>query len=297
MRCEFHAMTVSTLDPSPHWLASWAQNGYAVLPDFWPPTTVRSLRERASAWVPRLPEPRTAFSTTERAQIDAASLMDSASAVHGFWEPQALDAQGRLTVPREQALNKIGHALHDLDDAFSAACRGAAVQAVVRALGLQQPLLLQSMLIFKQPRIGAPVVWHQDASFLITEPDTVVGLWWALEDATVDNGCLWVEPGGHRGPLRERYERSASGALVMRALDHTPWPRGSQTIPVEVQAGSLVLLHGRLPHASSANTSGVSRLAFSLHLVSGAATYSPLNWLQREPHLPLRGFTERQGVC
>jgi phytanoyl-CoA hydroxylase len=272
------------------WQTQWTREGYAVLPGFWSAATVQALHERALAWVARVPEPQSAFSTQERAQVDAQSLIASACAVRGFWEPQAMDDQGRLAAPRHLALNKIGHALHDLDPLFSQACRSAEVQAVVRALGLAQPRLLQSMLIFKQPRIGAPVVWHQDASFLITEPDTVVGLWWALEDATVDNGCLWVEPGGHHSPLRERYERTDSGRLAMRQLDAKPWPGDAQAVPVEVKAGSLVLLHGRLPHASRANTSGRSRLAFSLHLVDGAAVYSPLNWLQRSPEMPLCGF-------
>jgi phytanoyl-CoA hydroxylase len=272
----------------PPWWGSWLDDGYAVLPDFWDAATVRALAARAHDWVARVPVPRSAFSTTERAQIDAVALAASASAVHGFWEPGALDEQGTLRLPRAQAIKKIGHALHDVDAVFSAACRSPQVQAVVRALGLAQPLLLQSMLILKQPHIGAPVVWHQDASFLITEPDSVVGLWWALEDATVDNGCLWVEPGGHRGPLRERYERDGE-ALRMRALDPTPWP-ATGIRAVEVKAGSLVLLHGKLPHASSANTSGRSRLAFSLHVVDGAAAYSPLNWLQRDARLPLQGF-------
>jgi phytanoyl-CoA hydroxylase len=249
------------------------------------------LRERAAAWTAELAAPASVFSTTARGRMDHLALMASASSMAGFWEPDALDAQGRLRLPRALSLNKIGHAMHDLDPVVSSLCRSPAVQAVAQAVGLVQPLLLQSMLLFKQPRIGAPVVWHQDASFLITEPDSVVGLWWALEDATVDNGCLWVEPGGHRGPLRERYERTPDGGLAMRPLDATPWPSGKATRPVEVKAGTLVLLHGRLPHASSANTSNHSRLAFSLHLVDGAAAYSPLNWLQRDPALPLRGFS------
>jgi phytanoyl-CoA hydroxylase len=74
-------------------------------------------------------------------------------------------------------------------------------------LGLAAPQLWQSMFIFKQPGIGGEVRWHQDATFLHSEPITVTGFWIALEDASVDNGCLWVAPGGHRGPLRQRFVR------------------------------------------------------------------------------------------
>ncbi len=55
---------------------------------------------------------------------------------------------------------------------------------------------LQSMYIFKQPSIGGVVVPHQDSTFIHTTPLSCVGLWWALEDATRDNGCLWAMPGG-----------------------------------------------------------------------------------------------------
>ncbi len=83
--------------------------------------------------------------------------------------------------------------------------------------------LWQSMFIFKQPGIGGEVHWHQDATFLHSEPMTVTGFWIALEDATVDNGCLWVAPGGHRGPLRKRFVRHGD-AVRLVALDDTPWP-------------------------------------------------------------------------
>ena len=92
------------------------------------------------------------------------------------------------------------------------------VAELARDLGLVQRLLMQSMLILKQPRIGGEVLWHQDASFLATEPQSVIGFWFALEDATRENGCLWVAPGGHRGPLRERYV-CRDGALSMDAVD------------------------------------------------------------------------------
>jgi phytanoyl-CoA hydroxylase len=145
----------------------------------------------------------------------------------------------------------------------------------------------------KQPRIGGEVVWHQDASFLATEPPSVLGLWFALEDATLDNGCLWVEPGGHRGPLREIYEREGEGeggALRMRPLDPTAWPAIERARPLPADEGTLVVLHGLVPHYSAANRSPRSRLAYALHVTDGRARYSRRNWLQRPASMPVRGF-------
>ena len=136
---------------------------------------------------------------------------------------------------------------------------------------------------------GGEVVRHQDASFLATEPQSVIGFWFALEDATRENGCLWVEPGGHRGPLRERYV-NRDGRLTMEALDATPWPEAERTRALEVAAGTLVVFDGRLPHASGPNCSAQSRMAYTLHAVDAGAVYSPLNWLQRGPEFAARGF-------
>jgi phytanoyl-CoA hydroxylase len=117
---------------------------------------------------------------------------------------------------------------------------------------------------------------------------TVTGFWFALEDAGLDNGCLWVEPGGHRGPLRERFVRTGN-AVRLETLDATPWPAARQTVPLPVEAGTLVVLHGLLPHASAPNRSPVSREAYTLHAVDAGSAWARDNWLQR-PDLPLRGF-------
>ena len=61
-------------------------------------------------------------------------------------------------------------------------------------------------------------------------------------------------------------------------------------VALEAKAGTLVLLHGLLPHASGANRSGKSRHAYSVHLIDGTADYPADNWLQRPPEQPLRGF-------
>lgn len=274
--------------------AIWQRDGVLVLPGFAPDDAVETLKARARAIVDGF-DPAgdgggpAVFSSRDRTRLAEQALAASADQVRCFFEEEAFDADGRLTVPKAQAINKIGHALHDRDPVFGPFSRDARLAALVADLGVEQPLLMQSMLIFKQPRIGGEVVWHQDASFLITEPASVIGLWFALEDATLANGCLWVAPGGHRGPLRERYVRT-DGGFVTERLDATPWPGGDATRALEVPAGTLVVFDGHLPHASAPNRSERSRLAYTLHIVDGTAAWSPLNWLQRAADDPPRGF-------
>jgi phytanoyl-CoA hydroxylase len=145
------------------------------------------------------------------------------------------------------------------------------------------------MYIFKQPGIGGEVRWHQDATFFDTTPISVTTFWFALEDATIDNGCLWVEPGGHRGPLRERFVRDGDD-IRMEKLDTTPWPDDGVAVALECKAGSLVCFHGLLPHYSAPNRSPVSRHAFTLHATDARTEYSPRNWIQRDASFAARGF-------
>ena len=70
-----------------------------------------------------------------------------------------------------------------------------------RSLGYEEPLVLQSMFIFKQPFIGGEVKKHQDGSYLHVEPLKVTGIWIALEDCTIENGCLYFVPGSHKGDI------------------------------------------------------------------------------------------------
>ncbi len=72
-------------------------------------------------------------------------------------------------------------------------------------------------------------------------------------------------------------------------LDPTPWPEEGW-VPLEAPKGTLVVLHGLLPHRSAPNRSPRSRHAYTLHLIDGATRYPPENWLHRGPDMPLRGF-------
>ena len=151
------------------------------------------------------------------------------------------------------------------------------------------------MYIFKQPHIGGEVGCHQDATFLYTEPLSVVGFWFAIEDATLENGCLWVQPGGHRGPLRQRFERAGTTErrrhAVRAARRHAAAGTARQvSCRSRRPAGTLVVLDGLLPHWSDVNRSATSRHAYSLHCIEGAARYPASNWLQRPASMPLRSL-------
>ncbi len=264
------------------------RDGFLVLPAFRGVAALAELRARAEALVQAF-EPDAAsgvFSTRNPAVTADAALIASADAVHCFFEEEAFDAAGRLVVPKDRAINKIGHALHDRDPVFERFSHGADLAALARDLGLAEPQVRQSMLIFKQPAIGGEVRWHQDATFFVTEPVSVTTFWFALEDAALDNGCLWVEPGGHRGPLRERFVREGD-ALRLQVLDRTPWPGEGAAVPLPCAAGTLVVFHGLLPHYSAPNRSARRRMAYTLHATDARAPYAPTNWLQREG---VRGF-------
>ena len=93
---------------------------------------------------------------------------------------------------------QVGHGLHLADPTFRKYAQSVKVAALARALGWTDPVLPQSMYIFKQPRIGGEVTSHQDSTFLFTEPrQTCLGLWLALEEANLGNGCVWGRPGSH----------------------------------------------------------------------------------------------------
>jgi phytanoyl-CoA hydroxylase len=190
---------------------------------------------------------------------------------------------------KAEAINKIGHALHDLDPVFNRFSRSQGVEELVASLGFLEPLLLQSMYIFKQPGIGGEVTCHQDATFLYTDPPRLTGLWFALEDATQENGCLWAIRGGQRLGLKSRFVRASVGGTRFEHYDESAWP-ADELVALEVAEGSLIVLDGLLPHLSMANRSPRSRQAYSLHVIEAASRYPADNWLQRGPHMPLRGF-------
>ena len=273
--------------------AAFDRDGFLVLERFVPVADCERLVGRAAELVDAFePETVSVFSTTDQTRTTDEYFLSSGEAVRFFFEEEAFAPDGSLRQPKHLSINKIGHAQHDLDPVFDAFSRRPEFAELAADAGLADPVLLQSMYIFKQPRIGGEVVNHQDATFLYTDPVTVTGLWVALQDATVENGCLWALPGGHRTSLRRRFVVEPDRTTRFEVLDDEPLPAADdpRMVPLEAPAGSLVLLHGLLPHRSGPNRSDRSRHAYSVHLVEAGARYPAENWLQRSPALPLRGF-------
>lgn len=147
-----------------------------------------------------------------------------------------------------------------MDEDGSAGERGEVSPVeVAKSLGFKDPRCLQSMVICKQPEIGGAVPPHQDSTFLYTNPPSAVGFWYALEDATLENGCLSFWPGSHKwAPVKQRLVRKAFDmGTEMMDNDGPVFPDGGEFgvekkteagegeyVPGEVKAGDCeFILH------------------------------------------------------
>ncbi|MEY4600376.1 MAG: phytanoyl-CoA dioxygenase family protein [Ilumatobacteraceae bacterium] len=275
-------------------IRAFRSDGFLVVPNFVSDDRCLQLRERAMALAEKhvpSPEEATVFTADGKPQHTSDDyFLTSGEQIRCFFEKDAFDAHGNLRAEPHLALNKLGHAMHDLDPVFDSFSRTSDLADVASDIGMRDPLLLQSMYIFKQPHIGGEVTCHTDHTYLWTEPQSVVGFWFAIDDATNENGCMWAVPGGHRLPVRSRSRLNDSRtATVMDVLDPEPYPLDNLQC-LEAKRGTLVLLDGAVPHLSAANTSDKPRHAYTIHAIDGAASYLDDNWLQR-PTLPLRGFS------
>lgn len=288
--------------------------GVAVIPQFWTDCELNAARsacrelidqavdsyyenhsneaafESLDARPSSLAEPVKVFATGKQQKADL-HFLRSVDRVSYFYEPQ-LDASGRVSV------NKIGHALHQHHQLFRRLTFSDRVQQIVRTLGWQRPIVPQSMLIVKNAHTGGKVHPHRDATFLYTEPDTrLVGIWIPLESCDKQNGCLWYVPGSHRNRQRKRFVRKDSLAastsnsdpdnlctFVDQHLESEYSPEAF--VPLEIEAGSCVLIDGFVVHQSHENQSNRSRPAFALHLLemSDQVKWPASNWLQPTPN-------------
>jgi len=152
-----------------------------------------------------------------------------------------------------------------------------AIVDILRALVSLNLKCMQSMLFVKAPG-KAGQSWHQDEYYIPTRDRSLTGVWIAIDDATIQNGCLWIIPGSlRRGYIMPRVPNDSTEYADVDTVNISAY-KNRQMIPVEVKSGSVVFFNGYTLHSSLRNrTKDCFRSALVNHYMSAE---SMLPWDQ-----------------
>jgi len=282
------------------------RDGYLLVPHFLSLEETNALLARSKQLLDEFSlddHPLTKFTTSDRNHIGDDYFLTSGDKIRYFLEEDAVDENGKLTREKQKAVNKIGHALHELDPIFrKVTLENDRLRALVRDLKFHKdPVALQSMVITKQSHIGGEVSEHNDSTFLYTNPPTALGFWIALENCTPQNGALSFLPGSHKtSPITKRLVRLPGGGTGFeRLLSLESETKAHETskgkyFMEECAPGDLVLIHGSVLHKSERNTSPHTRFAYTFHMIDSPphAVYDEKNWLQPTSAMPFSRVLE-----
>jgi ectoine hydroxylase-related dioxygenase (phytanoyl-CoA dioxygenase family) len=273
-------------------LEDYSRNGFAIIPNFLSDEEISELKSECARLVERFDpnEHRITNVGNARNIILDDYLVSSVDKISFLFEKDAIGSDGNLKVDKSQALNKIAHALHWWSPVFKKLTFSQKVKSLVREVGFVDPKVIQGMYIFKNPRIGGEFYPHQDSTYLYTTPEIkVMGLWFALDDANEENGCLDFIPGSHREGLKKRWYRNPNIKNNMLIEGESPeeWFDEKKYVPAAVKKGSCVLIHGLVVHKSAPNKSDKGRPIYTFHIYDqNGCEWSKENMLQPTARLP-----------
>ncbi len=176
------------------------------------------------------------------------------------FEAKARDALPSLGPDdRQDAVRKLMHFV-DYDARLKALSHHSKLLRVLESMLGEPPILFQDMALLKPPHVGREKPWHQDHAYFNFPIETrVVGVWIALDDATVDNGCMRVLAGRHReGPVVHFKRRDWQ-------ICDTEVAGKSGVVAVPLKPGGLLFFDGLLPHGTPHNNSPKRRRALQFH--------------------------------
>lgn len=222
--------------------------------------------------------------------VKTAPVIESDYATH----PYFLSSKDKVHVFFEKddealTINRIGHGLH-LDSSYryiqSLVYHNPQLHGLLRLVGLRHPVCLLSVYIPKYPNnYETKIRPHQESTFAYTEPQTATVLWIALEDAYIDNACMWGILGSHRSPLRYISSMNHHNKTrIFSIINETQIPDFNRDkcnfTPLIARGGDALIFHGNFIHCSPSNHSKNSRRALSMQFIDTNNTYYPsTNWI------------------
>jgi phytanoyl-CoA hydroxylase len=235
--------------------SGFAERGYIVLADVFAPAELAGLRAEAAA-------------VCRGKRGNVAGLAPS--------DPHELDDE---IIRRYLCI----HHPHKISPLLRATFDRPGIVATLTAIIGPNIKAMQSMLFIKAE--GKPgQAWHQDEFFIPTRDRSLTAAWIALDDATVENGCVWVLPGSHRRGILYP-DRAQDDARFDCTNEAHSFPYADEeAVPVELSAGSVVLFNGYLLHRSLPNTSPRFRRALVNHYMS-AESLLPWGPVPDEDHV------------
>ncbi|AUH71087.1 phytanoyl-CoA dioxygenase [Legionella sainthelensi] len=213
---------------------------------------------------------------------------------------QASNQKGHVfyeVIDNIRVINRIGHGMH-LIEKYSMmqqiVYRNPMLMTILKGIGYRRPICHLSVYIPKFSHgLGSEVRPHQESTFAYTKPASVIVLWLALEDACVENACMYGIIGSNHWPLKwvshvNHQEKTRRFNKLNDVFIPDFIKENNCYTPLEVKAGDALLFHGHFVHCSPVNYSNCSRKALSLQFIETlGVNYSKSNWLQSPNHIYL----------
>ncbi len=217
---------------------------------------------------------RSAFTPTEVADATA-GLVDLIMGKRPDFKHVYFEGKAKAILPtlgpeqRQDAVRKIG-AFIEFDARLKAISHHPALLRALRSLlGSAEPEMFQDMALIKPPLLGREKPWHQDKAYFEYPLGTpVVGVWIALDEATIANGCMQILPGRHKeGPILhfQRRDWQICDNVIL----------GTKSVAVPLKPGGLLFFDGMLPHGTPHNSSPKRRRALQFHYLPAGVKKVP----------------------
>ena len=145
------------------------------------------------------------------------------------------------------------------------------IKAITTMLGNRAPHMFQDMALVKPPRLGREKPWHQDnAYFNYPQGTPVIGTWTALDEATIENGCMQFMPGQHKQGPQIHFQRRDWQICDTNIL-------GQKSVAAPLKPGGMLFFSGLLPHGTPHNSSEKRRRALQFHYAPADVSTLPDN--------------------